>query len=53
MSLLGRRKMRIGDILLAEGVITQEQLDQALEAQRLKNVVLARFLYLMDISQMT
>ena len=36
MSLLGRRKMRIGDILLAEGVITQEQLDQALEAQKIK-----------------
>lgn len=36
MSLLGRRKMRIGDILLAEGVITQEQLDQALESQKEK-----------------
>lgn len=36
MSLLGRRKMRIGDILLAEGVITQEQLDQALESQKIK-----------------
>lgn len=36
MSLLGRRKMRIGDILLAEGVITQVQLDQALEAQKIK-----------------
>ena len=36
MSLLGRRKMRIGDILLAEGVITQEQLDSALEAQKEK-----------------
>lgn len=36
MSLLGRRKMRIGDILLAEGVITQEQLEQALEAQKIK-----------------
>ncbi len=36
MSLLGRRKMRIGDILMAEGVITQEQLDQALESQKIK-----------------
>lgn len=36
MSLLGRRKMRIGDILMAEGVITQEQLDQALESQKTK-----------------
>lgn len=36
MSLLGRRKMRIGDILLAEGVITQEQLDQALKSQKEK-----------------
>lgn len=36
MSLLGRRKMRIGDILMAEGVITQEQLDKALESQKIK-----------------
>ena len=36
MSLLDRRKMRIGDILMAEGVITQEQLDQALESQKIK-----------------
>ena len=36
MSLLGRRKMRIGDILMAEGVITQEQLDHALESQKIK-----------------
>lgn len=36
MSLLGRRKMRIGDILMAEGVITQEQLDKALESQKTK-----------------
>lgn len=36
MSLLGRRKMRIGDILMAEGVITQEQLDRALESQKIK-----------------
>ena len=28
--------MRIGDILMAEGVITQEQLDQALESQKTK-----------------
>lgn len=28
--------MRIGDILMAEGVITQEQLDQALESQKIK-----------------
>lgn len=33
---MGRRKMRIGDILMAEGVITQEQLDQALESQKIK-----------------
>lgn len=34
--MLGRRKMRIGDILMAEGVITQEQLDRALESQKIK-----------------
>ena len=34
--MLGRRKMRIGDILMAEGVITQEQLDKALESQKIK-----------------
>ena len=28
--------MRIGDILMAEGVITQEQLDKALESQKIK-----------------
>lgn len=33
---MGRRKMRIGDILMAEGVITQEQLDRALESQKIK-----------------
>ncbi len=33
---MGRRKMRIGDILMAEGVITQEQLDKALESQKIK-----------------
>lgn len=44
MSLLGRRKMRIGDILLAEGVITQEQLDQALESQKIKKKRLGEIL---------
>lgn len=36
MSLNSRRKMRIGDILLNEGVITNEQLEKALESQKVK-----------------
>jgi len=44
MSLLGRRKMRIGDILLAEGVISQEQLDRALDLQKEKKKRLGEIL---------
>ena len=30
----GRKKKRLGDILISEGVITEEQLEEALEKQR-------------------
>ena len=30
----GRKKKRLGDILISEGVITEEQLTEALEKQR-------------------
>ena len=36
MSLAGRRKLRIGDVLLNDGVITQEKLDEALAIQQQK-----------------
>lgn len=34
MGLSGRRKVRIGDLLLNEGIISMEQLDEALEKQK-------------------
>ena len=34
MGLSGRRKIRIGDILINEGIISPEQLDEALAKQR-------------------
>ncbi len=44
MSLLSRRKMRIGDVLIADGAITPEQLDQALEIQKEKKKRLGEIL---------
>ena len=44
MSLSGRRKMRIGDVLLSEGVITPEKLDMALELQKEKKKRLGEIL---------
>ena len=34
MGLSGRRKIRIGDILINEGIISPEQLDEALAKHR-------------------
>jgi len=44
MSLLGRRKMRIGDIMIAEGLISEEQLMAALESQKEKKKRLGEIL---------
>ena len=44
MSLSGRRKMRIGDILLSEGVITENDIEQALEIQKEKKKRLGEIL---------
>lgn len=44
MGLSGRRKVRIGDILINEGVISQEQLDAALETQKTKKKRLGEIL---------
>lgn len=44
MGLNGRRKVRIGDILLNEGVVTNEQLEQALGLQKEKKKRLGEIL---------
>lgn len=44
MGLAGRRKVRIGDILKDEGLITEEALDRALELQKIKKKKLGEIL---------
>ena len=45
-----RRKKRLGDMLLQEGVITQEQLEQALEAKRTSDKRLGEILVEMNFT---
>lgn len=49
MGLSGRRKIRIGDILINEGIISPEQLDEALAKQRENKNDLVKFLLMMDM----
>ncbi len=44
MGLSGRRKIRIGDILINEGILSPERLDEALEIQRVKKKRLGEIL---------
>ena len=34
-----RKKIRLGDVLIQEGKITQEQLDTALKEQKIKMII--------------
>lgn len=43
MALLGRR-IRIGDLLLQQGIITQQQLDTALQEQKIRGAKLGETL---------
>ena len=44
MGLSGRRKIRIGDILINEGILSPERLDEALEIQKIKKKRLGEIL---------
>ena len=44
MGLSGRRKIRIGDILINEGILSPERLDEALEIQKVKKKRLGEIL---------
>lgn len=46
----GRKKKRLGDILISEGVISEEELEKALEQQRVLGKKLGAVLVEMNIT---